>query len=224
MPQFTWDRGVDFGATRTKLIQMLQDLRPQAEESPNSIIRIFHCSILLVQLINGARISEAFDAAINWVNNSKREQEIRVRKRRARCVCLHVKINDRGNSSGHELVSKGKRGKCKVPGCVCKEYRPDVTDIETRLMTIPPELTEQDRAIADAAIEYGVTINATKLFALKVLHFNTHSLRYAQITELARQGKPPQLIAKITHHKGLDFILKYTQQKEADNTLRELTG
>jgi site-specific recombinase XerD len=51
---------------------------------------------------------------------------------------------------------------------------------------------------------------------------NTHSMRYAFIGYMGRRGVAPQIIAKITHHKKLDSILGYTQQKVADDLLDEV--
>jgi len=55
------------------------------------------------------------------------------------------------------------------------------------------------------------------------LGINRHSLRYAFITYLLRKGISPSLIAKITRHKNLNYILTYTQQKTADKILEKLS-
>jgi integrase len=61
-----------------------------------------------------------------------------------------------------------------------------------------------------------------KVFSLRELGINTHSLRYAFITYLASQGVSPQLIAKITGHARLDYILHYTQRLAAEDLLEKL--
>jgi hypothetical protein len=61
-----------------------------------------------------------------------------------------------------------------------------------------------------------------KVFSLRELGINTHSLRYAFITYLASQGVAPQLIAKITGHARLDYILHYTQRLAAEDLLEKL--
>ncbi len=180
MKQFTWDRGLDFGETRTRLLEKLQSLRPEIEDSIYAETKVAQTATLLIQLVNGSRVSEAFDAMNNWANNNLREQEIKVRKRRK--------------------------------------------DVEFRLMVIPSELTDIDRLCCSEAIKRGISINSVEIFAIRVMGFNSHALRYSQITELARKGMTPQVIAKVTHHKTLNFILSYTQQKEADKALREIAG
>lgn len=59
-------------------------------------------------------------------------------------------------------------------------------------------------------------------FAAGKLGINTHSLRYAFITHLAKLGYSPSIIAKITGHKRLDRIVQYTESKEAVEILRRL--
>ena len=51
---------------------------------------------------------------------------------------------------------------------------------------------------------------------------NTHSLRYAFITHLAKQGVSAQLIGKMTGHSKLDYILYYTQKVQAEQLLEKL--
>lgn len=52
--------------------------------------------------------------------------------------------------------------------------------------------------------------------------FNTHALRYAFISYLSRKGVSPQIIAKITGHKSLEYIIYYTQQIQAEDVLKNL--
>jgi len=61
-------------------------------------------------------------------------------------------------------------------------------------------------------------------FAKYHLGINTHSLRYAFITFLGNRGVAPQLIAKITGHKKLDYILRYTQKVQAEKILDQIIG
>ena len=62
-----------------------------------------------------------------------------------------------------------------------------------------------------------------KQFAKRKLGINTHSLRYALISYLAKNGIAPSIIAKITGHKRLDRIVTYTESKEALEILRRLS-
>lgn len=61
-------------------------------------------------------------------------------------------------------------------------------------------------------------------FASRYLRVNTHSLRYAFISYLAKNYVDPAVIAKVTGHKRLDRIITYTQTKEAVDILRKLSS
>jgi len=67
-----------------------------------------------------------------------------------------------------------------------------------------------------------VRVGRAKSYCRRILGVNTHSLRYARITYLLNRGVNPSLVAKITHHSKLDFILEYTQQKQAEKLNSEI--
>jgi len=136
--------------------------------------------ILLIQLRNGARVSEAIEALRKFIETGTRKVEVRVRKHK----------------------------------------RP-----EFRLMVLPKELSPRDLLPCSPVLEEADDKKLKKrvqLYARKELGINTHSLRYAFITYLLKKGVSPSIIAKITHHKNLNYILTYTQQKTADKILEDL--
>ena len=63
-----------------------------------------------------------------------------------------------------------------------------------------------------------------RMFTLKYLKCNTHSLRYALISHLAKNATDPAIIAKITGHKDYKNIVRYTQTKDAIEILRKLVS
>jgi len=89
---------------------------------------------------------------------------------------------------------------------------------DERLIIIPAEVSKYRNLVRF----YEEKTNRYKAFICATFDFNTHSLRYAFVTYLSKQGVSPQLIAKITHHSRLDMILSYTQQIKADDLLRKL--
>ncbi len=113
-----------------------------------------------------------------------------------------------------------KTGKREFNIRVEKKKKPD-----ERLVVVPVELDDNIRfgCIDLAPLPKNTLVNRVKNWCRQKLGFNTHSLRYAFITYLLRQGVNPSIIAKITHHSKLDFILSYTQSKTAENVLRSLT-
>ena len=91
-----------------------------------------------------------------------------------------------------------------------------------RLMILPEELKIQDIAVCREILPRGNATLRVKVYAKKVLGINTHSLRYARITHMLRNNISPSIVAKITGHKKLDYILTYTQIKTAEEALRSI--
>ena len=154
---------VDYEKTRRKLEKMIR-------EEPRTKTKV-GLQILLVQLANGARISEAHEAYYKFCRDpSNREVYVRVRKK--------------------------KRS-------------------ETRLIIIPDVVKP---------INVKVHLNSVMRLARTRLKVNTHSLRYAFITFLAKQHIPYQLIAKITKHSKPDLVEYYTHELLAEQLLRKVAS
>ena len=88
---------------------------------------------------------------------------------------------------------------------------------ELRLMVIPEEV----RGLREC-VDVEVSYNTYRTLIYKKLGINTHSLRYSFITHLLKMGVNPAIVAKITKHSRLDFILTYTQEKVAEDILLNL--
>jgi hypothetical protein len=209
--RYAWDHGIDYKETRHKLRDLVESYRQSGQH-----INQYFSSILLAQLTNASRVSEAYDAVSGYARDGVRVQKVRVRKKRFRClVCKHAK--------GSHVYSpeQKKRERCKFYGCNCTGYQPDTSDIELRDMVMPREITERDRPNLIDALAAGRSQVTVRVFAIKKAGFNSHSLRYSAISEMADKV-PLQVIAKMTHHKSLDFIVDYTQQKKATSILKEI--
>jgi len=169
-----WDRGLDYRRVYRELLRRLRE-----HLSRRAYTSFCYATILLIQLRNGSRISEALEATKKFVEKGTRKVRVRVRKR----------------SDGYE-----------------------------RLMVMPEELKPQDlRMCLDILKENEAKVlNRVKVYAEKVLNINTHSLRYAYITYLLKQGVSPAIVAKITGHKKLDYILTYTQVRTAEEALEKI--
>jgi integrase len=171
-----WDRGLDYEEAYGRILRTL---------SKNKRHTKCYDAVLLLQLRNGARISEALRAFLEYMRGSAKYHP----RSRKLVVTVHV----------------------------AKKKRP-----EERLIVIPEELGDVDLSECRELLEKG------DLFALKrrieqyardKYNFNTHSLRYAFITYLLMRGVNPSIVAKITKHSKLDFILRYTEEKKAEETL-----
>lgn len=70
---YAWDKGLSYERELKRLKKLLKE-----EKNPK---RLAYYSILLIQLCNGARISEAVEGALEWATTGKREVKVRARKR-----------------------------------------------------------------------------------------------------------------------------------------------
>jgi hypothetical protein len=170
--EHTWDYSVDFLEAKkvlTNAYKQLFDMNLMPYEA--------YVAILLIQLVNGARIKEAIRAFKTFVESGQKEFQLQAEKH--------------GN---------------------------------TRLFVIPPVVRNRLAyksilAISDDKLEARI-----RMFSLKYLKCNTHSLRYALISHLAKEATDPAIIAKITGHKKLERIIQYTQMKDAVEILRKLAS
>jgi len=173
--EHTWDYSVDFLEAKkilTSAYKQLFDLNLMPYEAYEAYV-----AILVIQLVNGARIGEAIRAFKTFVESGQREFQLQTEKH--------------GNTRFFVI--------------------PDVVRNRLAYKSI---LT-----IADDKLESRI-----RMFALKYLKTNTHSLRYALISYLAKNAVDPAIIAKITGHKKLDRIIQYTQTKDAIDLLHKLSA
>ncbi len=115
-----------------------------------------------------------------------------------------------------KIVANDFKRECYIT--VEKRKKSDVK----RLMILPDEITKNDiLKIAGFLNEDKEVLRKRVLaFAKKNYGFNTHSLRYAFITYYSKKGISPQVIAKMTKHAKLDYIIRYVEEMEAEDLLR----
>ncbi|MGC9106821.1 MAG: hypothetical protein ACP5IE_01335, partial [Infirmifilum sp.] len=75
---------------------------------------------------------------------------------------------------------------------------------ETRLIIVPSEVERREECFEFVEVPSRALKKRVIQYALDRLGFNTHSLRYAFITYLLRQGVNPSIVAKITKHSNLN--------------------
>ncbi|MEM4976513.1 MAG: hypothetical protein QXT64_04230 [Desulfurococcaceae archaeon] len=169
-----WDKGVDYDAVYSLL---LKSIRKKKERKDRRLVSLCYDFILLLQLRNGLRISEAVRAFKQYILTRKNELEVNVSKKKRR---------------------------------------------EMRLVIVPEIGFDTSLCVDLVNVDDDVLVKRIKSYASGMLKINTHSLRYAFITYLLRQGVNPSIVAKITKHSKLDFILSYTQEKTAEDILRNI--
>jgi hypothetical protein len=170
--EHTWDDSVDFLEAKkvlTDAYKQLYDMNLMPYEA--------YVAILLIQLVNGARIGEAIRAFKTFVETGQREFQLQAEKR--------------GNMKFFIIPSIIKN-------------RPSYRFV----LTIP---------------DYDLKARI-RMFTRKYLKCTTHSLRYALVSFLSKNGTDPAIIAKITGHKKLDRIVQYTQLKDAVEIQRKLAS
>ena len=165
-----WDKGIDYEYAYNKILRHLVKAKYPS---------LCYDAILLVQLRNGLRISEAIRTFKSYLQSKALELEVELSKK-------------------------------KKP--------------EKRKAIIPMELLSINLAQCYELISVDdKTLNKRlRVYCRLTYRFNTHSLRYSFISYLLRQGVNPSIIAKITRHSKLDFILGYTQEKLADDVLKSM--
>ena len=165
-----WDKGLDYEAAYERLLRKINTVRSEATRC--------YLIIALIQLRNGARISEAIRAFKQWVRS--------------------------GESELYVAVSKKKRR-------------------EERLIVIPREVEDHRLRCVDLLdLDDKRLRERVRLALYHHLKANTHSLRYAFITYLLKNGVNPALVSKMIRHSRLDTLMHYVQTKEADGILRRL--
>jgi len=92
---------------------------------------------------------------------------------------------------------------------------------------LPEELRRgQGRVLLEATCNWltgvGNPKDAVISYCRRTYGFNSHSLRYAFITYMLSKGVNPSIVAKVTGHRSLEHILRYTETKTAEGLLREL--
>jgi len=171
-PEGTWDIGIPYEELRTKLLTLIEMARHRASMGyKRAKKRLANLYVLLIQLENAARVSEAYDAYLAYLETGQRKIRVRVRKHR-----------------------KGQT---------------------YRFIIIPPEIPEPSRCPKPSSLA------AVEVFAQSI-GLNTHTLRYARITDLAKRKVHPTIMGKITRHKNLRWLIDYIQDRVAEETLERL--
>ena len=197
----TWDSGLDFEKERERL--RLAFISIAKDNKFKKLERRIKIAILCIALNNGARIGEAKNAYNEFIKTNNREIIIPVEKRG------YIKKYKKDENDEYIHINK-KRVLDK------QEYIPVFRKI------IIPSYINFDNYPTEQ-LYYNKSNENLYDFSKRFFSYNPHSLRYAFITYLGvKKGKPAQLIAKITKHSGLEQIIGYTQQKEADIILKEV--
>ena len=176
----------------------------------------------------------AWDRGLEWEKERKKllrlirqEEEnggVRSIKQVAYLVVLYIQLSNgmRISEAAEAAIKFAQTGKREVEVRVRK--RKDGT---LRKVIIPREVARyrpQLRAVvAEVDEDPHRLAERVRIWASRHLG-NTHAFRYAFIGYLAKKGVAAQIIAKITGHKKLDYVLHYTQKVRAEEILEEVVN
>lgn len=153
-------------------------------------LHLAYDSILLTQLVNGARISEAVDGILRFKENSERIQQVPARKRKKK-----VKVLDKdGKETGEiKVVGRDVDRAIKIQKDVKVKY----------LKFLDGKTFEQIR-------------NGVCLFMFNHHGANTHSLRYAWVSKQSKDEVPANITSSYMRHTNVGMIARYTRNSDAD--------
>lgn len=212
--KYRWDHGVEFDQARLDLITAIR--RHRMANCREHAMFMSYAEVLLIQLVNGARVSEALEAWRLWMDTQARQVVVKVRKLgkvmvcdscKARCSTKSKKNSPSlhtQNNPGHESFHRREQS-------------------EGRDMVIPTECLDDDVGVLNewALLPEDISRDGVRMYSMRKMGYNTHSLRYSFETKQAALGTPSQVIAKITHQRSDRLIVDYTNQKAADKMQRE---
>lgn len=188
----TWDKGFEVEEAKELILQSIRDNlffynhpRIYSENMPIQLIkakirsRLMNLAVLLVQLRNGSRVSEACEAMLKWLEENKDKVYVVVRKRK---------------------------------------------DKETRAMFIPEEVRKLREILKDYP-KISVEEFSNRVTSWASIYFekylNSHSLRYAKVTNMLDKGYNPILVAKMMKWKNINMLVEYAQEGVAEKILEK---
>jgi len=199
--------------------------------------RIIYLVIYALQLRNALRISEALDGFTRFVFLQFNPQDFYPNPNETLVLVSKKKYVSYNPKTGKWNWKRLDYRKAIWPSFIRLEdlyTRNIIFEVFDRFPKIKEELYKVFEAYTQYKLELEriVTLKQKKLIerpkvfldyakrlkmeCLRLVGVNTHTLRYAYITYLIRKGYNPSLIAKITHHSNLNYILTYTQRRQAE--------
>ena len=237
----SWDYSIPYEELKLRINFLLKESIEGYIESKRMKFakRIVYSTIYAIQLRNALRISEALDAFTRFIflqfdENSLKPnpEETLVLVSKKKYVSFNKKTNSWNwkrldyrkaiwpkfinlNYNGKNILFKVFEEKPKIRDELYKVFE-KYTNYKFELERI---VSLKKKTLIERPKEFLKYVKRLKMECLRLLGVNTHTLRYAYITYLIRKGYNPSLIAKITHHSNLNYILTYTQRKQAEMIL-----
>lgn len=227
-----WDKNLDFDEEakilKNEIVELVDDkehLERKDKPIPRNInLHLAYNSILYIQLHNGARISEIIEGIIKFMDDGRREQRVKTKKRTKRVKTDKQKafelLNSLDDILGEELVEKIKKVKKKFiddsKSVIVKKGK-----AADRLIIIKKDIKKDYLNVLKGRTPHQIQ-NGVCLFALNHYKINTHSLRYAFINKGGRDGVPANIISSAIRHSSPETIAEYTREQAGDDLIRRM--
>lgn len=205
-----FDRGLDFDDIKNRLIDKFKKLKEEYKNLDQEekyfkrrkkmkIQKIMYTCVALIQIRNGARISEAVEAFKLIINKKKFN------------IPVTIKIAKSGCKRFNRRLKKWK-----------------ITKTRYRKIYFPNEWINI-KSLNDEFINYSKVINNKTLqkrvldYLLYNFDCNTHSLRYCYINYALYIKKVPlEIVSKIVGHSTQTQIMAYVQNKNCEDILANM--
>jgi hypothetical protein len=193
-----FDRGIDYKEIKQKLIDKYKEQLKALDNTTLSaydrkclINKQLYCLVSIIQLSNGSRVLEACKALKIFFKKGDTTNKILVKIAKSECV--------KTNKEGEEYTTKARFRKMKFPNGWID-------------FTLTDELKRYLKKIKIINLKQRVLD-----YLLKNFDCNTHSLRYAFINFMLYEKKVEMsLVAKFVGHSSAAQIVRYSQNKKAD--------
>lgn len=196
-PATGYDRNIDYLVMKNRLIleydqqRVKYKLEDDTRKKDALLRKITYCTVAMIQLRNGSRISEAVEALEKFADGADINDKVTVKIAKSKAIKYE-------RSTHRKYTTKTRFRKMLFPLWV-----PKLMDISI----IKAFLDEYEGDLKRRTCDY----------LLRGFQCNTHSLRYACINYLLYdQKKEMAIVAKFVGHTGVAQLVRYTQLKESD--------
>lgn len=207
--------------TRSEIIQKTEEritFYRNKELTVDNVKKVAYLGSLLIQVINGLRVGEGWEALKSWINNGERSTKVQAEKKKLfveykLCVtpgCSSMKQKRRFNPK--DVVCS--RCNQNLPNVIYRlQKKPDMIPIK-----IPDFLSDVDRQHILNIKDFLGTKEAVRSVCYRELKVNSHSLRYSYVRMLRKQGRTPDEAAELMHHSSSTVTKHYFDEDDEGET------
>jgi len=207
-----WSYELDYKKTKQFLVKTTKELYTLLKyDSKRRIYTLYwkynlYLFVAITQLINGGRASEIFEAVLKYL---KRFRETRKKKDNI----IYVQTKKRKKTYLREIRVAEKYFDAEF--LLYLASHPKIEYFNNIFLYWEGDKEKQKQKIKTIISSYTQFLEGT-------FGFSSHALRHALVTYLGSKGVAPQIIAKITGHSRVDYIIRYTEEKKASEILEKL--